>query len=343
MDAKGFDIGDDFYGVNTYQILELAKKLAHLDSDARLVETEELSEFEQAAIFLLVSRSCWSTNMASDEFLCSRRSVSHAFTNVREALLAMYDDYVKPPPSPVMTADMLPEVRDDPRFEYFGGALKQLVGAVAILPIGASKDVTIAIGDKTTKAPSNVLVGTPLYTGPQHAVLMFSVHGAITAVYAPGYANAGPSPFSTYPSTQRDILALACLAGERVLPPLPPDTRLLAPAAAAGDTPFSPTLPLMGPFADAAYPTTHDEQDAITVADGAHALFNLRHAQLYEILAERPLRQLCERFALLLKPGAKVSAATLKAFCVLHGVLDELGEKGIEEWLDEGSSEEGGR
>ncbi|KAK8172589.1 hypothetical protein BKA80DRAFT_263332 [Phyllosticta citrichinensis] len=171
---------------------------------------------------------------------------------------------------------------------------------------------------------------------------MFSLHGAISAVYAPGYANAAPSYLSTKPSSQRDILALACVAGERVLPPLPPDTRLLAPAAAAGDIPFSPTLPLMGAFADAAYLATQQDQDAITVADGAHALFNLRHAQLYEMLAERPLRQLCKRFPLLQKRGAKISAATLRALCVLHGVLDEVGEKGIEEWLEESSSEEEG-
>ncbi|KAK8159373.1 hypothetical protein IWX90DRAFT_298993 [Phyllosticta citrichinensis] len=236
MDAKDFDGWslDDLYGVNTYQIIKLAGKLGKLDSDARLVATEELSEMQQAAIFLLICQSRCSTNVASAMFECSRGAVSDAFLNVREALLAMYDDYVKPAPSPVMTAATLPELQEDPRFVYFGGALKQLVGAVAILPIGASKDVNNARGDKATRPPRHALIGTPAYTGPQHAVLMFSLHGAISAVYAPGYANAAPSYLSTKPSSQRDILALACVAGERTKTPSP--SRMARTRCSTSDT-----------------------------------------------------------------------------------------------------------
>ncbi|KAK7561152.1 hypothetical protein IWX49DRAFT_50475 [Phyllosticta citricarpa] len=332
----------EFFGMSFQQFERLAEKLETIDGDERLVDMDELSVAHQLTIFLTFCQNQGSMKHASSALSVPRATVEQAFTNVCRALLALYPFYVTPA-VPETRASAVPALKGDARFEFFGRALDKIVGAATIIDIGEPLDLTSITtnrggvqGSSTpnleASLPNPFLVGTHYYKGPQRCVLVTDVHGTFTSVYTPNYDNT---------ARDRDIFAFAVTCG---VPP-PRSTHLdttqhwtyyLAPCQ---DLPASRHLPLLLPFTDAEYPETRDAQrhlsaliDADQVTRKMHAIFNLRHAQLFGLLGAKPVREFCEAFPVLEggTAGRAVSGGLLKALVVLWNFLreDEITGKG---------------
>lgn len=270
----------------------LHDRLTNLDWYSSLVDMDYLTTDQQLAIFMYICHSGCSFSDLSRTYSVTEPEIQEAFENTRDALLYLFDEFVKMPETPGGIKN--PELLDDPKFEMFGTTMGQIVGVAAVCGIGSC----------STQPGQTIWNPTTQYTGPQKLVFTMDVQGKFLSVYAPYFDNTMCDDTTIYKMAR----------AEDCLPNFPKGKWLLAPTPNL----MHSDLNLLGAFPDAEYPTNEEELESCMPRDG-HGHFNLFHSRLYHALVVRPLKvSFWTRFNIFDLPDYRVSADLFKACVVVY-------------------------